>query len=279
MPDLSLLPLGAAIEGNDLLIAGCSVTEIAAEWGTPAYVIDETSLRARARAYLNGLVRRHARRRSCFAMKAFPAPSMVSILASEGLGLDVVGAGELRLGLAAGADPQGIVMHGNAKSDADIQAALDAGIGYIVIDGFDDIDRIDALARRKTPVLLRVSPGIKSATHAALATGGKSAKFGLPVEQVPEAIARMRAAPMIDVRGLHAHIGSQILTLDQFEAEVAALGALGEFEVYDLGGGLGVRYEPGDEVPGIDDYLDRLFGAAHQHLGTDTELFVEPGRL
>ncbi len=200
-------------------------------------------------------------------MKSFPSPSMVSILASEGLGLDVVGAGELRLGLAAGADPQGIVMHGNAKSDADIQAALDAGIGYIVIDGFDDIDRIDALARRKTPVLLRVSPGIESATHAALATGGKSAKFGVPVEQVPEAIARMRAAPMIDVRGLHAHIGSQILTLDQFEAEVAALGALGEFEVYDLGGGLGVRYD-----------LDLLVTAAHHHLGTDVELIVEPGR-
>jgi diaminopimelate decarboxylase len=211
-------------------------------------------------------------------MKSFPSPSMVSVLASEGLGLDVVGAGELRLGLAGGADPQGIVMHGNAKSDADIQAALDAGIGYIVIDGFDDIDRIEALASRKTPVLLRVSPGIESATHAALATGGKSAKFGVPVEQVPEAIARMRAAPMIDLRGLHAHIGSQILTLDQFEAEVAALGALGEFEVYDLGGGLGVRYEPSDIAPAIDDYLDRLVTAAHHHLGTDVELIVEPGR-
>ncbi|MGO8956583.1 MAG: diaminopimelate decarboxylase [Streptosporangiaceae bacterium] len=278
MPDLSLLPPTAAIDGDDLRIAGCSLTEIAAEFGTPAYVIDETALRDRARGYLAGLTDRHPRGQVCFAMKAFPSPSMVSVLASEGLWLDVVGAGELQLGVAGGADPRHIVMHGNAKSDADIQAALDAGIGYIVVDGFDDIDRIDALARRKTPVLLRVSPGIESATHSALATGGKSAKFGVPVEQVPEAIARMRAAPMIDLRGLHAHIGSQILELDQFEAEVAALATLGDFEVYDLGGGLGVRYEHGDVAPDIDDYLDRLVTAAHQHLGTDIELLVEPGR-
>src|SRR5258708_19602741 len=116
MPDLSLLPLGAAIEGNDLLIAGCSVTEIAAEWGTPAYVIDERSLRARARAYLNGLVSRHARGRICFAMKSFPSPSMVSILASEGLGLDVVGAGELPLGLAGAAHPLAILIPPNPQS-------------------------------------------------------------------------------------------------------------------------------------------------------------------
>ena len=122
---------------------------------------------------------------------------MISVLASEGLGLDVVGAGELRIALAAGADPAGIVMHGNAKSDEDIQAALDAEIGYIIVDGMDDIERIDRLARRPTPVLLRVSPGIESHTHAALATGGKASKFGMPVEHVPEALARMQAAPMI----------------------------------------------------------------------------------
>lgn len=278
MPDLSLLPPTAEIDGDDLRIAGCSVTEIAAEFGTPAYVIDETSLRARARAYLAGLTSRHARSRVCFAMKSFPSPSMVSVLASEGLWLDVVGAGELQLGLAGGADPRTIVLHGNAKSDADIQAGLDAGIGYIVVDGFDDIDRIEALASRKTPVLLRVSPGIESATHAALATGGKSSKFGVPVEQVPEAIARMRAAPMIDLHGLHAHIGSQIIELDQFEAEVAALATLGEFEVYDLGGGLGVRYELTDAAPAVDGYLDRLVTAVHHYLGTNIELIVEPGR-
>jgi diaminopimelate decarboxylase len=278
MADLSLLPPSATIDGTDLRVGGCSLTKLAAEFGTPALVIDEQALRDRARAYRAGLAARHPRSRVCFAMKSFPSASMVSLLASEGLGLDVVGAGELRIALAAGADPAGIVMHGNAKSDDDISAALDAKIGYIIVDGFDDIDRIDRLAQRKTPVLLRVSPGIESHTHAALATGGKASKFGIPVEHVPEALARMRAAPMIDMRGLHAHIGSQITNLQQFEAEVAALATLGDFEVYDLGGGLGVRYEPGDVAPTIEEYLERLVSAAHRHLGADVELIIEPGR-
>jgi diaminopimelate decarboxylase len=278
MADLSLLPPSAVIDGDDLRIGGCSLTELAAEFGTPAFVIDEQALRDRARAYVDGLASRHPRSRVCFATKSFPSASMISVLASEGLGLDVVGAGELAIALAAGADPAGIVMHGNAKSDEDIQAALDAEIGYIIVDGLDDIDRISRLARRRTPVLLRVSPGIESHTHEALATGGKASKFGVPVENVPEALARMQAAPMIDMRGVHAHIGSQIVNLQQFEAEVAAVATLGEFDVYDLGGGLGVRYEPGDVAPTIDEYLERLVAAAHQHLSPDAELIIEPGR-
>ena len=278
MPDLSLLPPSAAVDGNDLRIGDCSLTGVAAEFGTPAFIFDEHALRARAHAFADGLARRHGRSRVCFATKSFPSSSMISILASEGLGFDVVGEGELRIALAGGADPAKIVMHGNAKSDEDIQAALDAEIGFIVVDGFDDIDRIAALATRPTPVLLRVSPGIESKTHLALATGGKSAKFGVPVEHVPEALARMRAAPMIEMRGLHAHIGSQILNLEQFEAEVAALATLGHFEVYDLGGGLGVRYESADVAPEIDSYLDRLTTAAHRHLGDRVEILIEPGR-
>jgi diaminopimelate decarboxylase len=278
MTDLSLLPPNAAIDGADLRIGGCSLTELAAEFGTPSFVIDEDALRGRARAYRDGLTARHPRSRVCFATKSFPSASMISVLASEGLGLDVVGEGELRIALAAGADPAGIVMHGNAKSDEDIAAALEARIGYIIVDGFDDIERIDRLASRPTPVLLRVSPGIESHTHAALATGGQASKFGVPVEHVPEAIARMRAAPMVDLRGLHAHIGSQITNLQQFEAEVAALATLGHFDVYDLGGGLGVRYEPGDVAPTIDEYLEHLVAAARRHLGPGVDLLIEPGR-
>jgi diaminopimelate decarboxylase len=278
MPELSLLPPSAAIDGADLRIGGCSLTEVAAEFGTPAFVFDEQALRDRARAFVDGLASRYPQSRVCFATKSFPSASMVSILAGEGLGFDVVGEGELRIALAGGADPASIVMHGNAKSDQDIAAALDARIGYIVVDGFDDIERIRRLARRPTPVLLRVSPGIESKTHLALATGGKSAKFGVPVEQVPEALSRMKAAPMIEMRGLHAHIGSQILNLEQFEAEVEALASLGTFDVYDLGGGLGVRYETDDVAPDIDSYLQRLTAAARQHLGDNAELMIEPGR-
>ena len=278
MTDLSLLPPSAAIAGEDLAIGGCLLSEVAARFGTPAYVIDEQAIRDRAREFLTALTSRHAAGRVCFAVKAYPSVSMIRVLAEEGLGCDVVGAGELRLALAAGADPAKIVMHGNAKSDADIQAAIEAGIGYIVVDGFDDIDRIARLASRPVPVLLRVSPGIDSVTHAALATGGKLSKFGVPVEQVPAAIDRMRASGVIDVRGLHAHIGSQITSLEQFEAAVEALASLERFGVYDLGGGLGVRYQPEDTAPEVDDYVDRLVAAAHKHLGTGIEILIEPGR-
>jgi diaminopimelate decarboxylase len=279
--DLSLFPPSARIEGDDLLIGGCSLRDIAARFGTPAYVIDEQALRARAREYVSAMTSRHPRSRVCFAVKAFPSVSMIRVLVSEGLGCDVVGAGELKLALVAGADPASIVMHGNAKTDADIQAALDAGIGYIVVDGFDDIDRIERLASERTKVLLRVSPGIDAATHEAMATGGTTSKFGLPFAQVPDAIARMGRSKVIDLCGLHAHIGSQITALNQFEAEVAALAAVApRFGVYDFGGGLGVRYEPGDKAPPIGDYAERLLTAAGQHLGLDeqTEVIVEPGR-
>ena len=278
MPDLSLFPPSATIAGDDLQVGGCSLREMAERFGTPAYIIDEQALRSRARDYLAAFTHRHARSRVSFAVKAYPSASMISLLAREGLGFDVVGAGELRLALAAGVDPATVIMHGNAKTDDDIQAALDARIGYIAVDGFDDIDRIGKFARERTPVLLRVSPGIESATHAALATAGATSKFGLPVGQVPQAIARMREVAPIDLQGLHAHIGSQILTLEQFEAEVAALAELERFGVYDLGGGLGVRYVPADAAPSIDDYAARLVAAAHRHLGSDIDLIAEPGR-
>jgi len=276
--DLSLLPPSATIEGDDMRIGGCLLSEVAERFGTPAYIIDEQAVRDRAREYLDAMGTRHPRSRVCFAVKAYPSVAMIRVLVSAGLGCDVVGAGELRLALTAGADPATVVMHGNAKSDEDIKAALDARIGYIVVDGFDDIDRIERLARRPAPVLLRVSPGVESATHAALATGGRQSKFGVPVEQVPAAVARMRGVPAIDLRGLHAHIGSQILAVEQFEAAVEALASLERFEVYDLGGGLGVRYQAHDLAPSVDEYAERLVGAAHKHLGEDVDLIVEPGR-
>jgi diaminopimelate decarboxylase len=275
---LSLFPPSAVIERDDLRVGGCLLSEIAAEFGTPAFVIDEAALRARARAYLTAFGVRHPGTRVCFAVKAYPSASVIRVLAAEGLGCDVVGAGELRIALAAGADPGSIVMHGNAKTDEDIQAAIDAGIGHIVVDGFDDIHRIEKLASRPVPVLLRVSPGIDSATHAAMATGAATSKFGIPLTQVPAAVDRMRESSRLDVHGLHAHIGSQILRLDQFEAAVAALAGLERFGVYDFGGGLGVRYLPDDAAPGIDDYAQRLVAAVHRYLGWDVGLVVEPGR-
>ncbi len=278
MVDLSLLPPSATVDGEDLRIGDCLLRDLASQFGTPAFVIDEKALRARAREYVGALAARHRRGLVCFAAKAYPSASIIRILAQEGLGCDVVGGGELRIALAAGVAPEKIVMHGNAKTDDDIQAALDARIGYVAVDGFDDIDRIERLARERVPVLLRVNPAIDSATHAALATGGAGAKFGVPARQVPEAIARIRAVAAIDLRGLHVHIGSQILEAAQFESAAASLAGLGRFGVYDLGGGLGVRYVPEDAALPITEYVERLVAAAHRYLGESIEFLIEPGR-
>ena len=278
MVDLSLFPPTTTIDGADLRVGGCSLTAISEDFGTPVFVIDETALRSRAREYVQEFKRQHSRSRICFAVKSFPSASIIRILAEEGVGCDVVGAGELRIALAAGADPAAIVMHGNAKTDDDIQAAIDAHIGFIVVDGFDDIDRIEKFATEPVPVLLRVSPAITVTTHDALATGSAVSKFGLPIDQVPAAISRMRSVPTIDLQGLHVHIGSQILGLAQFETGVAVLAKLERFGVYDLGGGLGVRYVHDDKAPSISEYAERLTRALHKEIGDDTDLLVEPGR-
>jgi diaminopimelate decarboxylase len=276
--DLSLFPPSTVIDGEDLRVGGCSLTAISNDFGTPVFVIDEAALRSRAREFIQEFENQHPRIRIHFAVKSFPSASIIRILADEGVGCDVVGAGELRIALAAGADPATIVMHGNAKTDDDILAAIDAHIGYIVVDGFDDISRIEKFATERVPVLLRVTPAIAVSTHDALATGSAASKFGLPIDQVPEAISRMRSVPAIDLQGLHVHIGSQILGLEQFEAGVAALAKLERFGVYDLGGGLGVRYVHEDKAPSIGEYAERLTGALHKVLGKDTDLLVEPGR-
>jgi diaminopimelate decarboxylase len=275
--NLDLLPPGARVEGDDLIVGGCSVTALAEQFGTPAYVVDEGALRARARRYRTAFTTLHPDTLVCFACKSFPSASVIRILVEEGLGCDVVG-GELAFALAARARPETVLMHGNAKTDADIGAALDARIGWIVVDGFDDIERIARLATRRTPVLLRVLPGIEADTHEAMATGGAGAKFGLPADQVPEALRLMRRSPLIEVQGVHAHIGSAVTNLDQFEAAVAALAELERFKVYDVGGGLGVRYVPSDDVPSIEEYARRTVAAVHRHLGPDVRLIVEPGR-
>ena len=279
MIDLSLYPVGTAIDdGGRLVVGGCSVSDLAGQYGTPLGIIDEGALRVHARSYRDAFESRHPNSVVLFASKAFPSASVIGIVASEGCGVDVASAGELAIARAGGADPSRMVFHGNAKSDDDIRAALDAHVGYIVIDNSDDIDRLARLATSPVPVLLRVSPSVDAATHAAMMTGHDSSKFGIPSFQIVETIARIRSEEMLNLQGLHAHIGSQILDLDQFEAEVEAISHLERFPVYDFGGGLGVRYVGTDVAPSVDDYADRLVGAVHRHLGTKVTIMVEPGR-
>jgi diaminopimelate decarboxylase len=299
--DLSLYPETVRVDADGrLTIGGCAVADLLATHGSPAYLLDEEGLRRTARRYVEAFRLRHPRSFVLFAAKSFPAASVFSVLAEEGCGVDAVAGGELRLALAAGVAPSHAVLNGNAKTDDDLRVALCAGRGagrgagggggggggggvrYIVLDNLDDVERIARLATDlgigPVPALLRVSPSLEAKTHEAMATGHDSSKFGIPTAQVEETIATIRAERMLDLRGLHAHVGSQLLDVEQFEREAAALAEFERFGVYDLGGGLGVRYVPDDEAPTIEAYADTLVGAVHRHLGADVELLVEPGR-
>ncbi|MEV3993523.1 diaminopimelate decarboxylase [Streptomyces sp. NPDC049837] len=278
---LGLFPPGTVL-GPDgaLVIGGCPVTGLAERFGTPALVIDEAALRARARRYADGLAIRWPKSRVAFASKAFPCTAVYRLLAEEGLSVDVASGGELSLALAGGVDPASLVVHGNAKTDGELRMAVEAGAGLIVIDNADDIDRLERIVppSGEQAVLVRVTPGIRPDTHAAVATGQAGSKFGLPLPEAREAIARLRGSSRLRLDGIHVHIGSQILDTEPFARSVEAVADLGAFAVYDLGGGLGARYTYDDHPPSVEEYLDALVGAARRVLPPDAEIIIEPGR-
>ncbi|KAB1139244.1 diaminopimelate decarboxylase [Streptomyces luteolifulvus] len=278
---LSLFPPGTVLDRDGtLVIAGCSVTDLAERFGTPALIVDEAALRGRARRYADGLAARWANSRVAFASKAFPCTAVYRLLAAEGLSIDVAGGGELALALAAGVDPATLVVHGNAKTDAELALAVQAGAGLIVIDNFDDIDRLEQLVTgdRRQSVLVRVTPGIRPDTHAAVSTGQEGSKFGLTLPQARKAIARLRASDVLRLDGVHVHIGSQILDTEPFVRAVEAVADLGTFDVYNVGGGLGARYTYGDTPPSVEEYLDALVDAARRGLPRGARIMIEPGR-
>jgi diaminopimelate decarboxylase len=277
---LSLYPPGSATDADGmLLIGGCRADDLAAEFGTPALVVSERALRARAREYVDGLRARWSRSRVVFASKAFPCTA-VRVMVEEGLGLDVAGGGEIVTALKAGAEPALLVLHGNAKGDEEIAMVVEHGIGLVVVDNGDDVDRLEATLPdgRTQDVLVRVIPGVTADTHAHVLTGHEGSKFGLAPAAAAELIGRIEHSPRLRMRGLHVHIGSQILELEPFAQSVAPVAALGVFPVYDLGGGLGARYTYDDRPPAVGDYLDALVGAAREHLPAEAELIIEPGR-
>ena len=275
-------PLGTRVnEHGRLEIGGCDTVELAREFGTPAYLVAEDDLRARARAFVEALASRNRDHQVVFASKAFPCTAVYRVLAEEGLACDVASGGELMLALKGGFHPRGIYFHGNARSESELREALAAGVGQVVIDSFDDLERIDRLAAergRSQPVMIRVTPGVSGDTHAAISTGQADSKFGLAIDDARVAIERARASAALELVGLHFHIGSQLFELEPFRAAVAAIGQLGDFPAYNLGGGLGVAYTASQHPPSIADYVEAIVGAAHEWLGTDKRLMLEPGR-
>jgi diaminopimelate decarboxylase len=278
---LSLFPPGSTVDADGcLLVAGCRATDLAAEFETPVLVVSEPALRARAREYVTEFAARWPDSRVVFASKAFPCTAVQRVMTEEGVGLDVAGGGEIITALKAGADPALLVLHGNAKTDAEIALAVEHGIGLVVVDNSDDVDRLEATVPpgRRQDVLVRVIPGVIADTHASVLTGHAESKFGLAPAAAAELIKRIEHSPRLRMRGLHVHIGSQILDAEPFAASVPALAALGEYEVYDLGGGLGTRYTYADNPPSVPEYLDALVGAARAYLPSAAQLIIEPGR-
>jgi diaminopimelate decarboxylase len=270
-------------------------------------VVAEDDLRSRARAFLAaGRQAGHEDMQVLFASKAFPCTAVLELFAGEGLWCDVASGGELHLALRAGCAPETIVFHGNAKSEAELAMALHHGVGLIVLDNFDEIDRLEQLIARGAladraaspgggtaaggggtaaegggqQVLVRVTPGVRGETDEKISTGQADSKFGFAMSEAESAIARVRRTDGLLLRGVHAHIGSQLLSLEPFRREVAELAKLGDFPVWNLGGGLGVRYTQAQPAPpAIEEYVGAIVEAAHAHgIGAGRRLLIEPGR-
>jgi diaminopimelate decarboxylase len=285
-----VFPMGSRLnEQGRLEVGGCDTIELAREFGTPVYVVAEDDLRTRARAFVQaGRDAGHEDFHVVFASKAFPCSAVLALFASEGLWCDVASGGELHLALAAGFAPERIVVHGNAKSEAELRMALRHRVGLIVVDNFDEIERLAALVAEGAladraggqPVLVRVTPDVRGETHEKISTGQADSKFGFAMADAGEAIARLQAVDGLTLEGLHAHIGSQLLGLEPFRREAAELAKLGEFPIWDLGGGLGAQYtEEQPPPPSIEEYVGALVQAAHANgMGPDRRLLIEPGR-
>jgi diaminopimelate decarboxylase len=276
-----LLPDTAEVGGDGRLsIGGCDVLDLAAEHGTPLFVYDEAHLRARCQeattAFGDGVA---------YAAKAFLCRAMAALAHEEGLHLDVATGGELHVALAAGVPADRLVLHGNNKSEAELAQALEAGVGRIVVDSFDEVDRLGRLAPAADPrprVLVRVTPGVEAHTHEYVRTGQDDSKFGFGLRSgaAAEAVDRLAALDAVDLVGLHAHIGSQVFVADSFVHAVEVLAPFVKetgLPELSIGGGLGVAYVEGESAPTITEWAAAVKGAC-QDAGIDARLAAEPGR-
>ncbi len=279
-----------------LEIGGCDTVELAERFGTPLYVMDEKHLRQNCQNYLNSFRSRYPNTEIAFAGKAFLPMAMCRIAFQEGLCLDVASGGELYTALKAGFPPERIFLHGNCKTTEELQMALDNGVGRIVVDNLPELERLNNLAverGKKAQILFRVTPGVDPHTHRLISTGQEDTKFGFNIKSgaAMNAVRKALDYPGIDLRGIHCHVGSQLLDT---EAHTAAIDVMVGFareildetgyliEDLDTGGGLGIRYVEGQNPPTIDQFADAIVNALMHALDkygfTKPRLIQEPGR-
>jgi diaminopimelate decarboxylase len=289
-----LWPSGVSKVDGVLTVVGLTAPELAAEFGTPAYILDEADFRARARAFRDAFGAEGAD--VFYAGKAFLCVAVARWIADEGLNLDVCTGGELAVALRAEFPPARIAMHGNNKSVDELRRALEAGVGRIIVDSVDEIDRLAKLTAElgsTASVLIRVTPGVEAHTHEYIATAHEDQKFGFSITggAALDAARRVADIPSLTLLGLHSHIGSQIFDTDGFE--VAARRVLGlhaelreelglDLPELDLGGGFGVAYTTGDDPstpPALAASMRAIVDAECSDLGIPVpRLSVEPGR-
>ena len=282
---LAVYPRGSALDDHGRLhIGGCDVVTLAREHGTPAYVVAEDDLREQARAYRDAFARRAPGAHVSFASKAFPCTAVLRVLRDEGLGCDVASGGELALALNAGFDPGDVHLHGNAKSEAELQAAVEHGVRQVVVDNGDDVDRLARIADERgkvQAVAIRVTPDVRGDTHDGISTGQADSKFGLGPDEARATIDRVRALPSLRLEALHFHVGSQLLELGVFRRAVAAIAPLADgIDEVNLGGGLGVAYtaDQAPLLPSVDDYAQVKVDAVRELIGDRVRIADEPGR-
>ena len=279
---LRLLPDSATIGTDDSLsIGGVRIAELAAQYGTPLFVYDEEHLRARCRAAVNAFGAGNV----VYATKAFICGAMARLAHEEGLLLDVATGGELHTVLHAGVPASSCVLHGNNKSLDELRMAIAAGIDHIVVDSFDEIDRIEKLHADGLPVVrvqLRITPGVHVHTHEYVSTGQDDSKFGFNLNNgdAHKAIARAQSSAAVDLIGIHCHIGSNVFAVDNFaEASKVMVDLFSTLNLSELtlGGGLGVAYTENEEAPTIEQWAEVLQRAT-QSLPAGSNVSVEPGR-
>lgn len=281
---------------GQLLIGGVGAADLAARFGTPLHVIDETRMRANCRAYVEAM-RSFAPGpgRVLFASKALCTIATCQVVYEEGLGVDVASAGEIYTALQARVPAEALYFHGSNKTPEEIGYGLEVGVGRFVVDNEYELTWLDRLARergRRAEILLRVTPGIEPHTHKAIVTGGVDSKFGFGLlgPSAEAAVRQALASPGLRLRGLHCHIGSQILDLEPFimsarsviafAAEMRSSGFV--MEELNLGGGLGIRYLKEQDPPAREAYVRALADTSHEWLHhyqmPAPALVIEPGR-
>ncbi|GBR74070.1 diaminopimelate decarboxylase [Candidatus Termititenax aidoneus] len=289
------LPLTSCISvRNNLEIGGCDLAALAEQYGTPLYIMDEETLRANCRAYQQAFAENYPNAVIAYASKALAVAGIYRIIDAEGLSVDVVSGGELHIALKSGIDASKIIFHGNNKSPQELEDALRAGVGLIVVDNTAELQNLENCAGRlqkKAAILLRVRPGIEAHTHDFVKTGGFDSKFGVHIERVCDFIEAIKRCRSIDFRGVHAHIGSQILDVNPFSFVVEKMTELIEkiqkhnqleVQILNLGGGLGISYLEKEIPPPVADYAKIIGQELKYHCAKRRlplpQLIVEPGR-